>query len=451
MSPESDADGRLIEETLAMARAGEVIEVFIENTLTRTVTVADGEAESTEDQQEHGAAVRLFRDGRVGFSFTADLSSDGLAAAVESARALSSHTRREDANQPPTGRSGGLVSVADGGAVATLPVDLTDRLDVARRVESAAKKHAGGRGRTRSSVAVDAAGEVAIANSGGLLHRFDWTRSWAFLELVVERDGKLQVGYESDWAANLSGIDPERIGVETARQAMTKFGATRPDSGAATVVLDPRVTAGLFETLSSALSAKSVLRRRSLFADRVGKTVASAAVTLIDDGTLQGGFATEPVDGEGSPSTRAYLIRAGKLEGYLHDTYTATHMGVPSTGHSVRDGYTSAPGVGPRNFHLEPSGITRADLLAGVDEGIYVDEVMGLHTIDPVSGDFSLGATGRSIAGGTLQGALEGFVIAGNVLPMLRSVVAVADDLRFFPGSGGGSTVLLQEVQIGGR
>jgi PmbA protein len=446
MSPENEDLAR-VETTLSLVRRNEIVEVFLENAVSSSITVVDGEAESSEERVDHGIGLRLFREQRVGFAYTSDLSPEGLSAAVEQARALSLHGRREPENRPP--EAGPPV------AVTPAPADDTSghpfRLEAARRMEAAARDAVPGTVRTRASTVTASRGNVFIAHSRGLRRAWSWARAWGSLEIVVERSGVRQTGFKSDWASLPSGLAPEEIGRSAAGRALDKFGAERPSTTRSSVILAPDVTATLFETLATALSGKAVLRGRSLFADRVGQQVASTAVTLTDDGAREDGFSAAPFDGEGTPSSETVLIQAGVLRGFLHDTYTGAHLGSASTGHSVRDSYTGPPGVGTRNLCLLPSGKSRDEVLSAVEEGIQVDEVMGLDSVDPVTGDFSLGALGRQVRGGCLGRPLERFAISGSILDLLASVEAVADDLRFMPGGCGGSTVLVRDVTVSGQ
>jgi len=421
-------DGERAEEALALAGRDETLEVFMENSVSSTVTVVDGEVESTEERQDHGIGLRLFREQRVGFAYTSDLSREGLVAAVERARALSAHGRCEAENRPPeAGPPGALPPPA--------PEDDTGhpfRLEAARRMEAAARAVAPGAVRTRASSVAASRGDVIIAHSRGLMRAWSWARAWGSLEIVAERDGARQTGYKSGWAVLPSGLDPDEIGRVAATRALDKFGAERPFTARTSVILAPEVTAGLFEALAGALSGKAVLRGRSLFADKVGKLVGSKTVTLTDDGSREDGFSASPFDGEGTPSASAILIRDGELKGFLHDSYTAARLGTTSTGHAVRDSYIGPPGVGTRNLCLSPSGRSR-------------------QTVDPVTGDFSLGALGHQVQAGCPGRPLEGFAISGNLLDLLGSVEAVADDLSFMPGGCGGSTVLLRDVTVSGQ
>jgi PmbA protein len=304
--------------------------------------------------------------------------------------------------------------------------------------------------RTRAATVAAGSGHWIVAHSRGMWRSWSWQRAWTSLEVVALRDGVRQTGWESDWGPSWTDLDVEATGRAAAERALSKFGARRPATARTPVVLSPTVAAGLFETLAGALSGKAVVRGRSLFAGCVGQTIGSAAVTLTDDGGRPDGFDAAPFDGEGQPSRPVVLIRDGVLEGFLHNTYTALKLGASPTGHGVRDDFSSLPHVGIRNLLLEPSGPSRKDILGMVTDGILVEEVMGLHTIDPVSGDFSLGASGRTLQKGQPGGALEGFTVSGNIKEILAAVQAVGDDIRFLPGGAGGSTVLLDGLTISG-
>ncbi|MFQ5767349.1 MAG: TldD/PmbA family protein [Acidobacteriota bacterium] len=370
-----------------------------------------------------------------------------MAAAVDLARCVAALTRREPENRLPA-----LYSCDPG---EDSPPGGTDRLEtrtgLARLCEEAAKAVGQGDTRTRASTVGDSFSQRSIAHSGGgPACRWSSQRAWCSLEIVARRNGQRRTGFEIDWAHSMDGLDPTAVGRAAARRAWNKFDASCPRTGKTALLLDPCVTAGLFNALAAALSAKAVLRGRSLLAGWEGRKVASEVFTLVDHGNHPDGFHSAPVDGEGVLSTRTVLIDAGALQGFLHDSYTAAHLGALSTGHAVRDGYAGPPAVGTRNLFPLPSGPTPADLLASISQGIMVDEVMGLHTVDPVSGDFSLGALGRRIQAGKVGAPLDGFTISGNILPFLRSVQAVANDLRFFTEGAGGSTVLLHDIMVSG-
>src|SRR5262249_48902377 len=154
----------------------------------------------------------------------------------------------------------------------------------------------------------------------------------------------------------------------------------------------------------------------------------------IDDGLLPGGTSTSPFDGEGEPSRTTTLVDHGLVMNYLYDSYYARKQGVKSTANSRRGGLKSPPSVGSTNIYLTKGNLSFDRLVGLVDRGVYVTEVMGLHTANPVTGDFSIGASGILIEKGKLTKPVKGFAIAGNLIDLLKNISEVGSDLRFWGG-----------------
>jgi PmbA protein len=216
------------------------------------------------------------------------------------------------------------------------------------------------------------------------------------------------------------------------------------------VLLDPFAGSSFLGVLAGALSAEAVQKQRSLFADLVGERVGSERFTLVDDGRLLAGPAASPFDDEGVPTGRTELFTRGRLNGFLHDAYTAHRGGTVSTGNARRAGYRSAPGVGISNFYVEPGDTDLAALLEAAEGGVLIQDVSGAHSgANPISGEFSVGATGLRIGAGTLGEPLREMTIASTIPEMLRAVTAVGDDLRFFSAVGVPS-ILIGEMTVAG-
>jgi PmbA protein len=178
--------------------------------------------------------------------------------------------------------------------------------------------------------------------------------------------------------------------------------------------------------------------------------VGSHRATILDDGRLSGADHAAPYDAEGVATRCTLLMEGGVLKGFLHSTYTSVRMGAAPTGNAWRSGYMSAPHISPSTLYLQPTGLSREALMMEAGDGVYVTEVMGLHTIDPVSGDFSLGASGLTLKGGRTDAPVDRIGIAGNILDLLKSIAGVATDLRPMPGGGAGSSTLLTGITVAG-
>jgi PmbA protein len=196
------------------------------------------------------------------------------------------------------------------------------------------------------------------------------------------------------------------------------------------------------------LDAESVLKGRSLFADKMGQKIASCALTLTDDGRLPGGLGSLPWDGEGAATRRNVLINEGVLGLYLHNLRTAAEMGAATTANASR-GTAGNPGIGTFNLFPQPGGNSGESILAKMQSGVLITEIMGLHTVNPVSGDMSVGASGIRIRGGALAESVDRMTFAGNLRDLLLNIVEVGNDLRWY-GQSAGATMLLDEMTLGG-
>jgi PmbA protein len=173
----------------------------------------------------------------------------------------------------------------------------------------------------------------------------------------------------------------------------------------------------------------------------------------VDDGTITMGPSAAPFDGEGVPSGRTELFTKGALNGFLHNTYTAARMGAGalSTGNAKRGGYKTTPGVGTSNFYLDAGEVSFDELLARAHGGVLIQDVSGVHSgANPISGEFSVGATGLRIADGALGEPLREMTVASTLPEMLAGITGVGDDLRFF-SSVGTPSILIGEMTLAGR
>jgi PmbA protein len=230
-------------------------------------------------------------------------------------------------------------------------------------------------------------------------------------------------------------------------------GSGKPRSQVCPVVLDATVAASFVGLLGLALSAAAVQRGRSPLAGRLGEVVASEAFVLRDDGLAPDGFASAPIDAEGTPRRRTPLVEDGRLQAYLHDAYTARRGETASTGNSGRSGYRVPPSVAASNLIVSPGTASLEELLGAAGDGVLIHDVAGLHSgVNQVTGVFSVGASGLAIRGGETAEPLREFTIASDLVSMLRAVRAAGAEPRWVPfgGSVSAPPLLIGEMTVGG-
>jgi PmbA protein len=427
-------------------------EAWAEGGRSREVRVHAGEVESLTEASGRGVGVRAWIGTRTGYAYGTDLSDAGLAELAEAAVGAA-RVADEDENSAapePSGSPPEIPGLRDEGVAST---ETAEVIELAKRVERVALDRDERVTGVEEVVYVDEDSTAAIATSRGVSGAFAASVAYSFLQAMATEDSEVQTGLGFGVARSPSGLDADEIGAEAGDEASSMLGATKPESRTCPVVLSDRVAASFAGFVGGAVSADEVQRGRSPFADRLGDELVSPALRIADDGTDPGGLASAPFDGEGTPRGRTPLLGEGKLLAYLHDSYTARRGGATSTGNASRASYRSPPSVSPSNLMIEPGELSFEELLRRAGDGVYVTEVAGLHSgVNPVTGRYSVGATGKAIRGGELAEPLREFTIAGDLLGTLAAVQAVGSLARWVPfgGSVHSAPLLVGELAIGG-
>jgi PmbA protein len=435
----------------ALAAGADAAEAYAARESGREVRVHGGEVESLTAATQAGVGVRAWIGHRAGYAYGTDIGEAGVASiAARAAEAAALADEDEFAAPPEPAEVEPLAGLSDP-SVATFPADRVAAL--ALEVERSALAVDARVAAVEQAVYADAAEAVAIASSAGVAGEYESSSCFAYLQALAEGDDGRETGLGFGLARGPDGLDPAAIGAEGGQRALAMIGAVKPESRSCPVVLDPTVAASFAGLIGGGLGANAVQRGRSPFAGRLGQEVASEAFVLHDDGRDPEGAASAPFDAEGVPRRRTALIDGGELRAYLYDTYTANREGVASTGNAARGGYRSLPSVSASNLIVAPGQLSTAQLLAEAGEGVFVTDVAGLHSgVNPVTGVFSVGASGRTIRGGELAEPLREFTIAGELVAMLGGVAAAGTEARWVPFGGSVNTppLLIGEMSISG-
>lgn len=240
---------------------------------------------------------------------------------------------------------------------------------------------------------------------------------------------------------------------KTASLAVTRtislLGAKPIQTGSRTLVIEPEAAASLIDTIADLFCAPEIHKGRSMMKGMLGETVASSCITLTDDGRVPWKAGSGSWDSEGVPTGKTVLIENGIAKSYLYNLQYAWKDGVKSTGNACR-GMSSLPDVGTTNVILQPGAESKESLCGRVGKGLFIMEFMGLHTIDPVSGDFSIGVKGLLIENGNFTRPVSGVTIASNLMDFIKKISAVGSDSQFF-GAIAASTLVVEDVVIAGE
>jgi PmbA protein len=442
----------LARATSAKAEGDEQVEAYLVHDHDFQVKVYNGEVESLSSAEPRGGGVRVVGGGKTGFAFSTDMSQEGLDDVLARAR--------ENARYGTEDPAAGLAHTGEGGSELPGLVDPAqenhspeDKVALALELERATlAEDSRIRGIEEASYA-DSDTTVAIATSTGIEGSYRRTDAWCYVIAIGSDNDEQEMGFDFDLARGLKGLNAERVAATAARKALATLGAGKIPSARMPVVFDPYVAAQFLGVLGTALTGEAVQKGRSLFRDRLGEEVAARGITLVDDGRLAGAPGSSPWDAEGVSTGRTEVIKDGVLNSFLYDTTSARREGRGSTGNASRSGFKSVPHPSPSNLAIEPTQQSAEEVLRSAGNALLVQDFHGVHSgANPVSGDFSVGATGMLLENGAQTRPVKEITIAAPMLEILKRIVAVADDTRWLPfgGSFGGATTLVSEMTVAG-
>ena len=422
-----------------------------------TTTVRCGETEQLKEAGSKAIGLRVFLGNRVASSYSSDFSPQGIERLIASAVAAARVTSEDPcAGLPEPGQAGQHTGNLELFSEDVTRLDAPALIDSARRAEQAAFA-LDPRIQNSEGASFDASYDRKIlATSTGFVG--EYRRSYCSLSvepIAVPEPGAasggsgMQRDYWHTASRGLATLEPpEQVGREAAARALRRLGARKVATARVPVVFDQRTARSLLGSLAGALNGDAIYRGASFLAGKLGERVAAESVTVVDDGTLVGGFGSAPFDDEGVKTRRTVVIERGVLKSYLLNCYTARKLSLETTGNASR-GLTGNPGVGTHNFFLEAGAIGSDQIIASVRNGFYVTEFMG-HGVNAVTGDVSLGAAGLWIENGEFAYPVEEVTVAGNLLEMLQGITAVGSDLEF-RGSMASPTLLVGEMTVAGQ
>ncbi|MGH7681286.1 MAG: TldD/PmbA family protein [Candidatus Eiseniibacteriota bacterium] len=434
---------RILAERSGAAEA----ETYFEFITLAEVRVHDREVELIRQSAITGLGLRVLRDRKMGFMYTTDLRRTVVDELVNRTIALAGEATPRDENKlpdqifPPQSN----LEIYDDAIAAMKPEDL---IPLARALEENAIAQDKRIETTQDTRAGFAVGEVHFTNTFIPYQFFQNTVCWLSCTAIATEGGLKREGEYSDRKRIYQDlVTPERIGRKASERALARLGAKPVPSTKAPVIFEAEAAGGFVGGLLGAFNGLNVMEQRSFLAGKVGQSIASPLITIVDDGIMRRGLGTRPFDGEGAQTRRSVVVDRGVLMKFLQTTATARRAGVNPTGNAAR-GYDSLPVVGATNFYIDRGNSKPEQMIQEVQRGLYVTGTAGFG-FDIAAGEYSQQVEGAWIEKGKITQPVEGVTVAGKLTDMLTGIDAVGRDLEFRTQIAS-PTLRFKELTIGG-
>ena len=433
-------------------------EIYAVNSIQNEIEIFNSNVDKLSFSDSTGIGIRVFKNGSIGYSYTAILESDSIEDCIEKAIINSRITNSENYNSLPKESEfiykqkvikNELLYRDD-----ILKYSTADKIEVAKKLEILTKEKDKRIVSIDNLIYEDSLSEVAILNSHGFCDTFKATTSFIYVNAISRQKGDISTGDYFSYCRSPKDFNLEDIAAEAVKKSVSLLGGKKIKTQRCDLVLDPLVASQFLGIIAGTLTADSVQKGKSLFKDRIGDRIFTIDLDIFDYGTMPEGLATAPFDGEGVPGGKTTVFKDGILKTFLYNTYTARKDNKYSTGNAARASYRSTPGVGLSNFYISPSKESNFDkLVKSIDKGFYVSDIIGLHSgTNPISGEISVGAKGLWIEKGSLGFPVKEVTIASDILSFCSSIDKIGNDIKFLPSGGyiGSPSIVIRDIAVGG-
>ena len=403
-------------------------EAFVQSQQTIEVVLERAEIQSERIKTQRGIGIRIIKDKKLGFVFSSTLSRSTIEEACRNAQSLANVSIPNP----------DWVSLPTPAKLPKSPSGIYDEetanmggnevLKLAMRAYDEAKGY-------DKRVDIDDGkfsiflNEVAISNSHGVEAEEKTTLLQGYIICVAKEHGETSsMAFEYDVARSLKEFSPEKIGRLAAEKALASLKPKAVKSFLGKVILDSEPAATvLIQPIISSVNADNAQRRRSLWAGKRGEEVASKRLTITDDGLFPKGIGSSSFDFEGVPHQKTPVITGGKLEGFLHNSFTANKEDKKSTGNAYRDGYNMLPSIFVSNLIVEAGKKKLEDIISEVDKGIVVRRFSG--NVRPESGEFSgIAKQASYVEKGEIKYPLKETMISGNAFQAIKNIIEIGSE-----------------------
>ena len=438
----------LAERLVAAARTAgaDAADAVAVRSVSLSVEVRDGAVEESERSESDDMGLRVLVGKRQAVVSSNDLKGDGMAALAERAVAMA----RVAPEDPYVGLAPAELLARDIPDLDLVDHELptVDRLEQFARAAEASALGVAGVAKSGGAGASVGIGGMVLVTSSGFRGAYVGSRHSVSAVAIAGEGTGMERDY--DFSSTLHAADleaPDKVGRHAGERAVKRLNPRKVATRRVPVIFDPRVAPSLVGHLASAINGASIARKTSFLRDKLGQRLFAAGIRIIDDPLRRRGQRSQPFDGEGVSGRRRAMIDDGVLTSWFLDSATARELGLATTGHASR-GVSSAPSPAPTNLHLEAGAKSPQELIAGIDDGFYVTELIG-SGVNLITGDYSRGASGLWIEKGELAYPVSEVTIAGH-LDDIFATLEPANDLEFRYGTNA-PTVRVEGLTVAGH
>jgi len=438
---------KVISDRLSRSPGAE-FEIFFSQKKVVSIAIKDSQIDHFCSSREIGLALRVLRKGRLGFAYLFGPTTEGLVLLADRAIELANQADKDPLYSfPSAGRSAITDLELFDRNLAT--ISEKDKVNHVKEMEHTALKADPRVKKARKAEYEEVTNYVSLTNSSGLDLEKEGTRIALSLMVLAEENGSSEMGWEFGSARFYTDLDPIKIGLSAAKRGLEMLGSRQISTRTCPAVLENRTVVDLLGVWSSSFFGENVYKGKSFLRDKLNQIISSPKIELTDDGLYPRGLGSAPFDDEGTSQRKTILIKEGKLLTFLFDRYWSKKMGSQLTGNSVRAQISSPPSTSVSNLFITPGSLSFDELLIKMDNGFLINELMGVHMVDPVSGELSLGASGMWVEKGEPVFPVKGVTISGTIYDLFSAVQELGNDLRFL-GRIGAPTLLVKEIIVSG-
>ena len=421
-------------------------DIYISEGKETEITVNDGEIEKIKQADSFGAAIRIFKGDKMGFGYFTEADAgniESLVEKIESAAYIDGYAGYElpePAELKP-------VDIRDG---YYFKMGLDEKKKAAIELEKKVKAHDEKIKFSRDTTYADFYSRVSLVNSEGFDAEYEDTYFMARTSAIASGGGAEEVTDGLEGNVVFKEIDTDALAADTAERAVSLLGGSSVKSGRYNLIIPPRAGTELLELVSQLFLASNIRKGKSLLKDyKKGDAIGPGILEICDNSLMDKRVGSYPFDAEGVAGQETTVVKAGKLDTFLYDTVNARYYKTVSTGNCARPDFKSLPDSGTSNFYIKPGTDSKDDVIKK-EKGLLVNSMMGLHTVDPVSGNFSLGINGWLMEKGERIQPVKEALITGNIKELLMNITSICGDLKFVFGYGT-PTIVIKDVLVSGK